>query len=312
MVHLPNPFSKRNVELEFAGEVVDADLSTAFTPGDKVAGFVEPDIHITKCRGTLAQYITVKPKEITKRPDFITINEASGVVGVASTAYQALFEVAKLRQEPSQFRFISGRSTSVDMYAIQIVKSYGLKMAASTSGRNVKLVEKLGAEVRTSYSSVVVQLLIVDKIVDEPAVLEGFWDYHIVPYLLVSRAWVARTRKYCFEHIEFRSLDVLEDWRARIAPDPTGVLQHTRMLGFLNIHTLKGFEEHMHAFTRAKHTKIMGPCGSFSSRSATDCLAPMDSSLTRLELCSSETTSHITLLAGLPSRRASLVSPLKR
>ena len=109
-------------------------------------------------------------------------------------------------------------------------------------------------------------------------------------------------------------MDVLEDWRARIAPDSTGVLHHTRMLGLLNIHTLKGFEEHVHAFTRAKHARIIGPCGSFSSPSATDFLPPMGSSLIRLELCLLETTSHVITLFWLdsPSRRASPVGPLKR
>lgn len=152
MVLLPNSLLKRLAELEFAGEVVDADASTGFAPGDKVAGFVAPDAHITQRRGALAQYIVVKPAEIVKRPDFLTTVEASGVIGVALTAYQALFEVAKLRQEPGQSVFINGGSTSVGMYAIQIAKSYGLKVVASTSGRNAKLVEELGAEVCTSRS----------------------------------------------------------------------------------------------------------------------------------------------------------------
>ena len=150
MVLLPNSFLKRNAELEFSGEVVDADPSTGFTPGDKVAGAVLPDSHITKCRGALAQYIAVNPEEIIKRPDFLTPNEASGIIGVGMTAYQALFEVAKLRQEPGQSVFINGGSTSVGMYAIQIAKSYGIKVVASASGRNAKLVEELGAEVPTS------------------------------------------------------------------------------------------------------------------------------------------------------------------
>jgi len=152
MVLLPNSLLKRVTELEFAGEVVDTDPSTGFAPGDKIAGFIAPDTHITQRRGALAQYIAVKPTEIVKRPDFLSSVEASGVICVALTAYQALFEVAQLRQEPGQSVFINGGSTSVGMYAIQIAKSYGLKVAASTSGRNAKLVEELGAEVCTSCS----------------------------------------------------------------------------------------------------------------------------------------------------------------
>ena len=163
---LPNSFLKRNAEIEFSGEVVDTDSSTGFAPGDKVSGFVPPDTHITKRRGALAQYIAVESGEIVKRPDFLTPNEASGVMGVSLTAYQALFEVAKLKQEPGQSVFINGGSTSVGMYAIQIAKSYGLKVVASTSPRNAKLVEELGAEVRTSYSCIMLQLLIIDLLSD--------------------------------------------------------------------------------------------------------------------------------------------------
>jgi len=161
MTILPNSFAKRPAELEFAGEVVDADMSTGFVPGDKVVGIILPDTHVNQRRGALAQYIAVKPGEIIRRPDFLTINEASGVIGVALTAYQSLFEVAKLKQGPGQSVFINGGSTSVGMYAIQIAKSYGIKVVASTSGRNAKLVEELGAEVRYSYSRVVARLLIV-------------------------------------------------------------------------------------------------------------------------------------------------------
>jgi len=160
MILLPNSFLKRPAEIEFAGEIADADPSTGFAPGDKVAGFVAPDAHITDRRGALAQYIAINPGEIVKRPDFLTPVEASGVLGVGLTAYQALFELAKLRQEPGQSVFINGGSTSVGMYAIQIAKSYGLKVVASTSGKNAKVVEELGAEVRPSYSCLGVILLI--------------------------------------------------------------------------------------------------------------------------------------------------------
>lgn len=152
---------KRPAELEFAGEIADADPSSGFAPGDKVVGFVTPDLHIRERRGALAQYIVVKPAELVKRPDFLNPVEASGVTGVGLTAYQALFEIAKLRKEPGQSVFINGGSTSVGMYAIQIAKAYGLKVVASTSGRNAKLVSELGAEVRTSHSSTVVRLLII-------------------------------------------------------------------------------------------------------------------------------------------------------
>lgn len=149
MVLLPNSLLKRPPELEFSGEIVDAESASGFAPGDKVIGFVTPDIHVRERRGALAQYIAVKPGELVKRPEFLNPVEGSGVIGVGLTAYQALFEVGKLRQEPGQSVFINGGSTSVGMYAIQLAKSYGLKVAASTSPKNAKLVTELGAEVRS-------------------------------------------------------------------------------------------------------------------------------------------------------------------
>ena len=158
---LPNSFFKRLTELEFSGEVVDADSSSGFAPGEEVAGWIAPDVHIRDRRGALAQYIAVKPGEIIKRPEFLSPVEASGVVVVALTAYQSLFEVGKLKQEPGQSVFINGGSTSVGMYAIQLAKAYGLKVVASTSGKNAKLVKELGAdEVRATDWCLVVQFLI--------------------------------------------------------------------------------------------------------------------------------------------------------
>ena len=137
-----------------------------------------------------------------------------------------------------------------------------------------------------------------DRITDELAVLKLFWDRRIAPYPSVSS--LKDSRQDCFGHIEFDSLSALEDWRRETAPDPAGISQHTRVLGFLNIPTLEGFEEHMRAFTRVEHMKIIG--GSFLSPPVIDCLAPMGSSLTRLELFGLRTTSHaiVSLLAKLP------------
>ena len=160
MIFLPNSLLKRSPELEFAGEIVDAEPASGFAPGDKVVGLVAPFLHILERRGALAQYILVKPGELVKRPEFLNPIEGSGVIGVGLTAYQALFETAKLKQEPGQFVFINGGGTSVGMYAIQLAKFYGLRVAASTSPKNAKLVTELGAEVCSIYPRTVVQSLI--------------------------------------------------------------------------------------------------------------------------------------------------------
>ena len=160
MVLLPNSWLKRTAEVEWAGEVVDADPISGFAPGDRVAGWFNHVIHLRERRGALAQYIAAKPEELVKLPESLNPVEGSGILVVALTAYQALFETGKLRQEPGQFIFINGGTTSVGMYAIQLAKSYGLRVAATTSPKNAKLITELGAEVSLIYPCAVAQLLI--------------------------------------------------------------------------------------------------------------------------------------------------------
>jgi len=152
---------KRTAEVEWAGEIVDADPTSGFVPGDKVSGWFNHVTHLLERRGALAQYIVAKPNELVKRPEFLSPVEASGVCVVALTAYQSLFETAKLTQEPGQFVFINGGTTSPGMYAIQLAKYYGLRVAASTSPKNAKLVAELGAEVSSIHPCAAAQLLII-------------------------------------------------------------------------------------------------------------------------------------------------------
>ena len=141
---LPNSLVKRPAELDFGGEIVNAEPTSG--SGDMVRGFDAPDIHIHERRGALAQYIAVKLGELVKHPEFLTIVKGCGVIEVGLIAYQTLFKVAKLRRQPGQSIFVGGGSTSVGTYAIQLAKLYGFKMAVSASPKKAKLVAELGVE----------------------------------------------------------------------------------------------------------------------------------------------------------------------
>ena len=143
---------------------------------------------------------------------------------------------------------------------------------------------------------------VLDEIIDDLAGLEDLLGSRIARYSLVSKAWVKRTRKYCFKHVKFEGLDALEKWCAITTPESAGISHHIRLLDFLNIHTLEGFEEHMRAFTRVEHMRIAATCDCSLSPSVTDHLVPMGRSLTHLELVRLKTTSHAitSLLAKLP------------
>lgn len=75
----------------------------------------------------------------------ITPTQAAGLAVVCLTAYNALFDVAKL--EPGQSLFVSGGSTAVGIAAIQLAKAIGCKVTATASGKNEELVKSLGTDV---------------------------------------------------------------------------------------------------------------------------------------------------------------------
>ena len=142
---------------------------------------------------------------------------------------------------------------------------------------------------------------LVDKIIDQLASQEIRLFYNIAPCSLVSRAWVTRIQQHVFEFIIFHDSEKLGRWCRKIEPDPAGVSRHTRHLIFYNIDTLTGVEKHIRAFTRVEKMEI-NQCNFLLLPSVAECFAPMGSSLTKLEICESPTSSCIitSMLAALP------------
>ena len=72
-------------------------------------------------QGALAEYVRVPACWVAPRSSSVSAVEASGFALAGLTAYNALFEVAKL--EPGQSIFINGGSTAVGIFAIQLAKA---------------------------------------------------------------------------------------------------------------------------------------------------------------------------------------------
>ncbi|KAJ8494298.1 hypothetical protein ONZ45_g13281 [Pleurotus djamor] len=136
---------------DFAGVVVNGN-GTEFKEGDEVFGFITvPEENAIKTKqGSLAEYAVVSYNSLVHRPSNISVIEAAGVSLTAQTAYQALFEDARL--EEGQSVFINGGSTAVGLYAIQLAKSRGIKVTASASGKNEELVRRMGADEFIDYT----------------------------------------------------------------------------------------------------------------------------------------------------------------
>jgi len=148
---VPNFMANRPVvaEHDFAGIIADANGSE-FKNGDPVFGYVSRQLNNSTREGALAQYLRVPASHVVTRPSNVTATEAAGFTLAGQTAWQSLFNLAKL--EAGQTVFINGGSSSVGAFAIQIAKAKGIKVVATASAKNEELVRGLGADEFIDYT----------------------------------------------------------------------------------------------------------------------------------------------------------------
>ena len=134
-------------------------------PGYDIAGVVEKaGTKVTKLKagdpvyayidiprgGGYAEYTIATEKEAALKPKSISFTEAAAVPVVALTAWQALFDSAKL--SAGQTVLIHGGSGGVGTFAIQMAKARGAKVIATASTANHDLLKQLGADVAIDYT----------------------------------------------------------------------------------------------------------------------------------------------------------------
>lgn len=108
----------------------------ALEPGDEVFGTTT---------GAYAEYVVMPLQELAMKPRSLSFEQAASISTPALTAWQALFEVARV--EMGQKILIHGASGGVGSIAVQLCKWKGLYVAATASGEGVKYVQELGADV---------------------------------------------------------------------------------------------------------------------------------------------------------------------
>ncbi|MDP9253437.1 MAG: NADP-dependent oxidoreductase [Verrucomicrobiota bacterium] len=118
---------------------------TKFKGGDSVYAFIG-----LKDGGGYAEYAVATEQEASAKPKSLTYEQAAAVPLVASTAWQALIDTAKLRA--TQTVLIHGGSGGVGSLAIQIAKARGAKVIATASTPNQDLLKQLGADVAIDYT----------------------------------------------------------------------------------------------------------------------------------------------------------------
>ena len=102
------------------------------------------DVTMKTRQGALSEYTVCPASRIIPRPPNLRPTEAAGMILVGLTAYQILFNIAKL--EPGQNIFINGGSTSVGIAAIQMAKSIGCTVTVSASTPKEELLRSLGVD----------------------------------------------------------------------------------------------------------------------------------------------------------------------
>lgn len=130
---------------ELAGVVARIGANVRnFKVGDEV--YARPHHHRI---GAFAEYIAMDAGDIAKKPNDITMIEAASLPLVALTAWQVLVDRANLQK--GQRVLIHAGSGGVGTIAIQLAKSLGAIVAATTSTANMALVKSLGADVVIDY-----------------------------------------------------------------------------------------------------------------------------------------------------------------
>jgi len=124
-------------------EEVGPDV-TKFNKGDEV--FAMPD---ATRQGAYAEYIAVRESEVALKPKSLHHIRAAAVPVAALTAWNALFDTARLRA--GQRVLIHGGSGGVGHFAVQLAKWKGAHVIATASAKNQELVYGLGADEVIDY-----------------------------------------------------------------------------------------------------------------------------------------------------------------
>jgi len=119
------------------------DGVSQFTEGDAVYGIIKS--------GGFAEYAIAQLADITLKPANIDFISAAAIPLGSLTAWQAMFDIAKL--ESGQRLFITNGSGGVGSMAVQIAKAKGVHVTAMASGRNEEYVRSLGVDEFIDYTS---------------------------------------------------------------------------------------------------------------------------------------------------------------
>ena len=135
----------RGIGIDFSGVVESTGGTvTAFKHGDAVFGALDG------FKGAaLAEFITVQPHQIMKKPDTISFEQAAALPVTGSTAVRILQDVAKVKAGTEIL--INGATGGVGMFATQIAKEMGAVVTSVASTRGLEAAKQWGSDHVINY-----------------------------------------------------------------------------------------------------------------------------------------------------------------
>jgi NADPH:quinone reductase-like Zn-dependent oxidoreductase len=132
---------------EFSGVVAALGKNTrGFKVGQEIYGMSDWFID-----GATAEFCLTQPQSIAPKPATLTHEAAATVPIGALTAWQGLFEHAKL--QPGERVLVQGGAGAVGLFAVQFAHLHGAHVIATASQKNLQLVADLGAHEVIDYKA---------------------------------------------------------------------------------------------------------------------------------------------------------------
>ncbi len=121
---------------------------TSLKKGDEVMAYCrKPVVHA----GSLAEFIVLDEAVVAKKPKTLSMAEAASLPLVSLTAWQALFEEAKLKTKEKIL--IHAGAGGVGGMAIQFAHRIGAFVITTASSKNLPYVKSLGADKAIDYNA---------------------------------------------------------------------------------------------------------------------------------------------------------------
>ena len=146
---------------EFSGTVAGLGAGvTGYSLGDAVFGFND-----WYAEGATAEFCITKPSNLSLKPSSLSHIEAASVPISLLTAWQGLHVQAKLQK--GERVLIHGGAGAVGLFAVQLAKSRGAYVIATSSKANIDFVKRLGADEVIDYR---------ERRFEEAGTVDRSWD----------------------------------------------------------------------------------------------------------------------------------------